>query len=87
MNNVFQNNKSPILPLNGIDTKLFDVAKEIGLEKQIPKLNKVIQMDSKKIPKILDKDIKSGIKTKKTVNVLIGPNNVHEILDSLEENH
>lgn len=87
MKNVFQNHKLPILPLNGIDNKLFDVAKEIGLEKQIPKLNKVILMDSKEIPKILDRDVKAAIKTKKTVNILIGPNNVHDILDSLEGNH
>jgi len=87
MKNVFQNNKLPILPLNGIDTKMFAVAKEIGLEKQIPKMKKVILMSSSEIPKILDKDVQSVVSTKKTVNVQIGPNNVHDILDSLEENH
>ncbi len=84
MNKVFQNNKLPILPLNGIDSKIFDEAKEIGLEKQIPKLNKVILMNSNEIPKISAKDVKSAINSKKTVDVLIGPNNVHDILDSLE---
>ncbi|MDH3276781.1 MAG: thiamine biosynthesis protein [Nitrosopumilus sp.] len=87
MKNIFQNNKLPILPLNGVDTKMFDIAKEIGLEKQIEKLNKVIQMNSKEIPKNKENDVKSAIKTKKTVRVKIGPNNVHDILDSLEENH
>ena len=87
MKKVFQNNKFPIFPLNGVDSKLFDEAKEIGLEKQIPKLKKTILMNSKEIPKILAKDLKSAISSKKTVDVLIGPNNVHDILDSLEENH
>jgi len=84
---VFQNNKFPILPLNGVDSKLFEEAKEIGLEKQIPKINKIILMISKEIPKISAEDVKSALNTKKTVDVKVGPNNVHDILDSLEENH
>ncbi len=87
LNKVFLNNKMPILPLNGVDIKLFEEAKEIGLEKQIPKMNKTILMTLKEMPKISAKDVKSALNTKKTVDVVIGPNNVHDILDSLEENH
>jgi len=87
LNKVFLNNKMPILPLNGVDIKLFEEAKEIGLEKQIPKMNKTILMTLKEMPKISVKDVKSALNTKKTVDVVIGPNNVHDILDSLEENH
>ncbi|MDH3611532.1 MAG: thiamine biosynthesis protein [Nitrosopumilus sp.] len=84
---IFQNDKVPILPLCGIDFKLFEEAKEIGLEKHIPKINKIIQMNSNEIPKISINDVKYALDTKKTVEVVIGPNNVHDILDSLEENH
>ncbi len=84
---VFQNNKLPIMPLNGVDIKLFEEAREIRLEKQISKMNKIILMTLNEIPKILAKDVKSALNTKKTVNVKVGPNNVHDILDSLEENH
>ena len=87
MKKVFQNNKFPIFPLNGVDSKLFDEAKEIGLEKQIPKIKKTILINSKKTTKIVEKDLKSSISSKKTVDVVIGPNNVHDILDSLDENH
>jgi len=87
MKKVFQNNKLPIMCLNGISTTLFDEAKEIGLEKQIPKINKIIAMNSDKIPKISAKDLKSALNTKEAVDVIIGPNNVHDILDSLKENH
>ena len=87
MKKVFQKNKLPIMPLHGIDTKMFDDAKEIGLEKQIPKMKKNIQMNLGEIKKISEKEIKSAVNTKKTVKVLIGPNNVHDILDSLEGNH
>jgi hypothetical protein len=44
-------------------------------------------MNSDKIPKISAKDLKSALNTKETVDVIIGPNNVHDILDSLKENH
>ena len=87
MKNIFKNNKLPIIPLNGVDDKLFEEAKEIALEKQIPKMYKTILLNSNEIPKILEKDVKSAVKTKKTVEVLIGPSNVHDILDSLEGNH
>jgi len=87
MKKVFQNNKLPIMCLNGVSSTLFDEAKEIGLEKQIPKINKIIAMNSDKIPKISPKDLKSALNTKETVDVIIGPNNVHDILDSLKENH
>ena len=86
MKNIFQNDKLPLIPLNGVDNGLFDDAKEIGLESQIPKMSKIIKMDFKEIPKISEKDVKTALKTKKTVNVAIGPNNVHDILDSLGEN-
>ena len=49
-------------------------------------MSKAIKMDFKEIPKISEKDVKTALKTKKTVNVAVGPNNVHDILDSLEEN-
>jgi hypothetical protein len=86
MKKIFQNDKLPLMPLSGVDKELFDDAKEIGLESQIPKMSKVIKMDFKEIPNISEKDVKTALKTKKTVNVTIGPNNVHDILDSLEEN-
>ncbi len=87
VNKVVHNKKIPILPLNGVDSQLFEVAKEIGLEKQIPKMKKIILMKSSEIPKISGKDVKLSISSKKTVKVKIGPNNVHDILDALAENH
>jgi len=87
MKRIFQNKKIPILPIFGLDNRLFDDAKEIGLEKNIHKIHKIISLDLDKIPKIIDKDFKRNLKTKETVNVIIGPNNVHDILDSIEENH
>jgi len=81
---IFQKDRLPIMALSGVDYKLFEEAKEIGLEKQIPKLEKSFIINSNKIPNFSDKDIDFAIKSKKSVTVKIGPNNVHDILDSLE---
>jgi hypothetical protein len=84
MKKVFQKDLLPIIPLSGVDTKLFEEAKEIGLEKQIPKLEKLFMINSNEIPNFSSKDIDFALKTKKRVTVKVGPNNVHDILDSLE---
>jgi len=84
MKKIFQNDRLPIIPLSGVDTKLFEEAKEIGLEKQIPKLEKLFMINSDEIPNISSKDVDFALKTKKKVTVKAGPNNVHDILDSLE---
>lgn len=35
----------------------------------------------------IKKIVENTLKKRKVVSIVIGPNNVHEILDSLEENH
>ncbi|MFB5629201.1 MAG: thiamine biosynthesis protein [Nitrosarchaeum sp.] len=84
MKRVFQKNVLPIIPLSGIDTKLFDEAKEIGLEKQIPKLEKLFTITFNEIPNFSSKAVELALKSKMSINIKIGPNNVHDILDSLE---
>jgi len=84
---VFEKKKIPLIPLAGVDNSLFDDAKEIGLEKSMKKLEKIVTTNSNEIPSSLKKEVESAIKTKKTVSIQIGFNNVHDILDSLEENH
>jgi hypothetical protein len=84
---VFEKKKIPIVPLAGVDTNLFDEAREIGLERSIKKLEKMITINSNEIPAFSKKEVESAIKTKKKISVQVGPNNVHDILDSLEENH
>jgi hypothetical protein len=84
---VFEKKKIPIVPLAGVDTNLFDEAKEIGLERNIKKLEKMVTINSNEIPAFSKKEVESALKTKKKISVQVGPNNVHDILDSLEENH
>ena len=83
---VFAKKKIPVLPLTGVDMNLFDEAKEIGLERNIKKLEKVVTMTTNEIPSFSKKEVESALKTKKIITIQVGPNNVHDILDSFE-NH
>ncbi|KAF6245991.1 thiamine biosynthesis protein [Nitrosopumilus sp. b2] len=84
---VFSKKKIPLIPLSGVDTSLFDEAKEIGLERSIKKLEKIVTIGSNEIPSFAKKEVENALKTKKLISIQAGPNNVHDILDSLEENH
>jgi hypothetical protein len=81
---VFEKKKIPIIPLAGIDTNLFDEAKEIGLERNVKKLEKIVMASSDEIPSFLKKEVEIAIKTKKVISIKVGSNNLHDILDSLE---
>ena len=83
---VFGEKKIPILPLAGVDSNLFDEAKEIGLGRNIKKLEKSVSISTDEIPPFSKKEVESALATKKIITVQVGPNNVHDILDSLE-NH
>jgi len=83
---VFEKNKIPLLPLAGVDSNLFNEAKEIGLERNMKKLEKIVSITSNEIPEFSKKETELALKTKKKISVTLGPNNVHDILDSLE-NH
>ena len=83
---VYEKNRIPLVPLAGVDSNLFDEAKEIGLERNMKKLEKMVSISYNAIPTFSKKEVELAMKTKKKISVLLGPNNLHDILDSLE-NH
>jgi len=87
LNRIFSKKKIPIIPLAGVDDQLFIEAKEIGLERNIKKLEKMINITSNDVSKFSKTDIELAHKTKKEISVRLGANNVHDILDSLSEDH
>lgn len=87
LNHVFSKKKIPIIPLTGVDNQLFQEAKEIGLERNIKKLEKIVSITSNEIPIYSKTEVTSALKTKQMISINLGPNNVHDILDSLEQNH
>ena len=95
---VYSKNLIPYSPLSGLDDNVFETAKEIGLEKYLSKIEKLgsFRIDrnryawfqgSIKNQKSLDVAVDETIKSKKTVSVNVGPNNIHEILDEVRSNN
>jgi adenylyl- and sulfurtransferase ThiI len=95
---VYSENLIPYYPLSGIDDNVFETAKEIGLEKYLSSIKKLggIRIDRNRYvwyedsvdnQNKLDVAAVKTIKSKKTVTVNVGPNNVHEILDEVRSNN
>jgi len=80
---------TPHIPLSGIESGIFINAKEIGLEKYIPKIKKLLRTKivDKNTKKVSENSIRNILKNRRIVTVKLGPNVVHEILDSLEVDH
>ena len=86
---VFEIGLTPIIPLSGIDSDIFENAKEIGLEKYIGKIEKFLKtkITQKQEGKISKKKIDNIVTNKKAIIVKFSPNMVHDILDSVESKH
>lgn len=85
MNRFWQENIVPIFPLEGIGKEVFQSARDLGLEKYLRNIEVIITKRFGDILKPKKTEIQACLQTKNTVQVTIGPNNVHDILDSLEE--
>jgi len=86
---IFQCGLIPVVPLSGIGFEIFENAKEIGLEKHLAKIERIlrVKIDEKRVKKLSGKMINNIVKSKKTVSIKLGPNMVHEILDMLKVKH
>lgn len=87
---VFEKNIIPHIPLAGLDDDILDNAKEIGLGKFLPKIEKFGKMKFNSINTTINeakKIAKESELTKKSISIEVGANNIHDILDSLELEH
>ncbi len=80
---VFKTGKIPIIPLAGAENNLFDEVMEIGSERSLKRLEKVTSVRTGEIPGFSENTVNDALKTVKKIVVKVGPNNVHDILDSL----
>ena len=87
MNKIFKSKKIPVVPLAGVDTDLFEDAKEIGMERNFNRIEKLFTAKNIQFPDVSNKELESILNTKKIIDITVGPNNMHDILDSFEENH
>ena len=78
----------PQISLSGFDENILDNAKELGLEKYLEKIEKLGKMKfNSNLKNSSENIVKKALKTNQVVSVKVGPNNVHDILDSLTTNH
>lgn len=84
MRDVFKAGKIPVMPLAGVDSGLIADARHIGLERTVARLQKTVAITSEQVPAPADKEVRQALKTSRRIPVTVGPNNVHDILDSLE---
>jgi phage antirepressor YoqD-like protein len=83
---IYNDNLVPYLPLSGLDGDILVSAKEIGLEKYLPKIEKIGKSkfdSSKQSIRKIEKITELSINTKKSILIKIGLNNVHDILDKI----
>lgn len=89
-NRVYQNHILPHMSLSGFDENILNQAKELGLEKYLTKIERLGKMKFDSILKgktNAQNLAQKALKTKRVVLVTTGPNNVHDILDSLKSKH
>ena len=78
----------PQISLSGFDENILDNAKELGLEKYLEKIEKLGKMKfNSNLKNSSENIVKKALKTNQVVSVKVGPNNVHDILDSLTTDH
>ena len=83
---VYNKNLIAYLPLSGLDNNVITTAKEIGLEKYIPKIKKYGNTkfyNSKKPLKEIKKIAERAVRNRKIVSIKVAQNNVHDILDKI----
>ena len=81
---IIKEKKLPVMPLYGADSRIFESLKEIGLEKRINNLENFVSQNFNGIPDISKNEIEKYLKNTKVISIKVGPNNVHDILDSFE---
>ena len=86
---IFEFGLIPFIPLSGIGLEIFENAREVGFEKYLEKIERVLRtkIGEKHTKKLADTDIDNILENKKTSKVKIGPNILHEMLDTLQVKH
>lgn len=81
---VFKAGRIPVLPLAGVDSDMVADARNVGLERAVARLQKTPAITSDQVPTPADREVKQSLKTRRRIRITVGPNNVHDILDSLD---
>lgn len=71
------------MPLAGIDSAIIDTAREIGLGKYMSRIEKFGTFKFSQAKQDVSDTVQKAIKSHQNITVKIGPNNIHDILDSI----
>lgn len=80
---ITKNKLIPWIALAGMDQAIIDTAKEIGLGKYLSRIEKFGSLRFSEGKEDVSDMIQSTLKSCQTITVRIGPNNIHDILDSI----
>lgn len=83
LNVVTKNKLIPWISLAGMDEAIIDTAKEIGLGKYLSRIEKFGSLRFSHGKTDVSGLVSKAIKSHQTIIVKIGPNNIHDILDSI----
>ena len=81
---VFDAKMMPHVSLSGIDSEILKNAREIGMEKYLSTIEK---LSKKNFSNIKLKKPTAKLQSMSKIKVSLGPNNIHDMLDSLEIEH
>ena len=81
---VEKSNLVPWLALSGIDDEIINTAREIGLGKYLHRIEKLSLVKFSKNVLGTREITNKALRSRKTVTVKVGPNNIHDMLDGLK---
>ncbi|MGQ0605968.1 MAG: thiamine biosynthesis protein [Candidatus Nitrosotenuis sp.] len=81
---VTKNKLTPWIALAGLDNSIIETAKEIGLGKYLSRIEKFGTLKFAQAKADVSGMALDATKTRQTITIRIGPNNIHDILDSIK---
>jgi hypothetical protein len=81
---ISKNRLVPWIALSGIDDETINTAKEIGLAKYLHRIEKLPLVRLAKAEPDVSGLVAKALKSRQSVTVKVGPNNIHDILDALK---
>lgn len=84
LNIITKNKITPWIALAGLDHSIIETAKEIGLGKYLHKIEKFGALKFTQIRIDQASMVQSAMKTHQSITIKLGPNNIHDILDSIK---
>ena len=89
MHRIFECKKMPLLPISGLGSGMFSDVRELGLNRYVSRIIKQYSLRYDDSVNVTAGELDKTLESRQEISIKVGPNNVHDFLDSLEnlENH